>query len=43
MRQNMASMKAALIAFLLALTLTGCYDDPRVGQVSIHPDLEMDQ
>ena len=39
----MASMKAALLVLLLALALTGCYDDPRVGRVSINPDLELDQ
>jgi len=35
-------MKAALLALLLALALTGCHDEHRFGQVSIHPELEMD-
>jgi hypothetical protein len=35
-------LKAALIAFLLAFALTGCYDEQHVGQVSIHPELETD-
>lgn len=40
--RSMASMKTALLALLLALTLTGCYDGQRVGQVSIHFELEQD-